>query len=240
MCFTLLKALRWLSIALWTVLVWPKWIVRFSASGFLSSWHLIDLYTLASFQLFQIFLAWDTSIDQTSYPIQSRLGIFNWSRVFDLWCWRRLLRVPWTARRSKQSLLREIHPEYSLEGLMLKVKLQYFDHLTWRADSLEKTLMLGKIEGRRIRRWQRIRGLNGITDSMDMSLNKIWEIVKDRDAWYAAFHGVRVGHALAAEQKQHRVFFSSLFMNSFQFQLTILIGFSARLKTPWSFQESLY
>ena len=121
MCFTLLKALRWLSIALWTVLVWPKWIVRFSASGFLSSWHLIDLYTLASFQLFQIFLAWDTSIDQTSYPIQSRLGIFNWSRVFDLWCWRRLLRVPWTARRSKQSLLREIHPEYSLEGLMLKV-----------------------------------------------------------------------------------------------------------------------
>ena len=92
--------------------------------------------------------------------------------------------------------------------------------------------MLGKIEGRRIRRWQRIRGLNGITDSMDMSLNKIWEIVKDRDAWYAAFHGIRVGHALAAEQKQHRVFFSSLFVNSFQFQLTILIGFSARLKTP--------
>ena len=95
--------------------------------------------------------------------------------------------------------------------------------------------MLGKIEGRRIRRWQRIRGLNGITDSVDMSLNKIWEIVKDRDAWYAALHGVqtcRVGHALAAEQKQHRVFFSYLVMNSFQFQLTILIGFSARLKTP--------
>ena len=120
--------------------------------------------------------------------------------AFELWCWRRLLRVPWTARRSNQSILKEISPDYSLEGLMLKLKLQSFGHQMWRADLFGKTLMLGKIEGGRRREQQRMRWLNGITDSMNLRLSKLGKWVIDREAWYAAVHGVTKSQRWLSDQ----------------------------------------
>ena len=134
--------------------------------------------------------------------------------AFELWWWRRLLRVPWTVRRTNQSILKEINPEYSLEGLMLKFKRLYFGHLTWTADSLKKTLMLGKIEGRMRRGWQRIRWFDSITDSMDMNLSKLQKIVKDRRAWRAAVHGV-----------------SRTWLRDYLQKVSKLVSFRARIQT---------
>ena len=131
--------------------------------------------------------------------------------AFELWCWRRLLRVPWTARRSNQSILKEISPEYSLEGLMLKLKFHYFGHLMWRTDSLEKTLMLGRIEGRRSG-WQRIRWLDGVTDSMDMSLSKLRELVMEREAWHATVHGVTKNWTRLSDWTELNWYVTSIFL----------------------------
>ena len=156
-----------------------------------------------------MYIIMDIHIVKTMFFPVVMYGCESWTKkktehqiidAFDLWCWRRLLRVPWTATRSSQSILKEISPEYSLEGLRLKLKLQYFGHLMGRADSFEKTLMLGKIEGGRRRGWQWMSWFSGITDLMDMSLSKLWELVIDREAWHAESMGLqRVGHDWATE-----------------------------------------
>ena len=150
-----------------------------------------DKHVWLSFQVpgmapFHIFLPFHTGCESWTIKKAEHQRI----DAFELWYWRRLLRVPWTARRSNQSILKEISPEYSLEGLMRKLKLQYFGHLMRRTNSLEKTLMLGRIEGRRRRGRQRIKWLDDITDSMDMGLGGLWELVIDREAWHAVVHGI--------------------------------------------------
>ena len=160
------------------------------------------------------------------------------------WCWRRLLKVPWTTRRSSQSILKEISPEYSLEELMLKLKLQYFGHLMRRADSLEKTLMLGMIEGRRRKGWQKMRWLDDITDSMDMSLSKLQELVMDREAWRAAVHGVTKSQMWLGDWTELNLFLNKT-LNYFVYMwiLIYICAFEPRYKYVWMwnyFRESRF